>query len=112
MTELIQIEALVINECLDDAENLEQIYRTLVLQSEPTPCGNEPGRTELGRHITLAELADTVRSLVERRLLIVRHDPAELPADDLNYIWHCWFEAGPGAHQLHPESNSVGLSSP
>ncbi|MGH7134662.1 MAG: hypothetical protein ACREHD_02920, partial [Pirellulales bacterium] len=79
MADLTQVESLVINETLDDAENLEEIYRSLVPQSLSASCAAPPGGAatfpETGPQITLAELAEAIRSLVERGLLLVHHDP-------------------------------------
>jgi hypothetical protein len=117
MTELTHVECLVINETLDDAENLEQIYRSLVVRPSSRPCEDSPngmasadgeGSSSI---ITLADLAEAVQSLVEQRLLVVRHDPARPPPDDLSYVWRCWFEAGSEARELHRRSHSVGLPS-
>ncbi|HQU44190.1 MAG: hypothetical protein B7Z73_07840 [Planctomycetia bacterium 21-64-5] len=110
MTELTHVESLVINEILDDAENLEEIYRSLATQPAPMLRADSRVGTatlpETRAGIALAELADAIRSLVERRLLVVRHDPAEAPVNDLSYVWRCWFEAGTEVRELHSKSNS------
>lgn len=115
MTDLSHVESLVVNETLDDAENLEQIYRSLMPQAAPPSHPESPGGkhtySETASQVTLAELADAIRSLVERGLLIVHHDPAEPPANDLSYVWRCWFEAGAAAREIHQRSSRVNLRS-
>ena len=111
MTALTRIESLALNETLDDAENLEEIYRSLALQPVSSSCASSGGPmvfSESESHVSLAELADAIRSLVDRKLLIVRHDPAQSPANnDLSYVWRCWFEASPEARELYDQSNKV-----
>ncbi len=105
MSTLTQIEWLVLNETLDDAENLEQIYRALAFEFAltPTPAPDSAAAywRESDAPIRLADIADAIHSLVERKLLIVRHDPADSSAmNDLSYVWRSWFEAGPEARAL------------
>ena len=107
MSVLTKIEWLVLNETLDDAENLEQIYRALVLESaassyaSPEPAANFSVAVS---PILLADIADAICSLVQRKLLIVRSDPA-LPSssNDLSYVWRGWFEASPEARVLYSD---------
>jgi hypothetical protein len=97
MRQVNSIEWLVLNATADDAENLEQIYRCLAFE-----CSHDRDRPgdpdawiwrEARPPILLSEIADTIRDLVARGLLIARWDPAEVSRpDDLSYVWKAWFE--------------------
>ena len=100
MRSLTKIEWLILNETQDDSENLEQLYRALALEFSPTHYqSNAPDAyywRESDPPILLADIADAVRSLVEKGLLMVRHHPADDSAtNDLSYVWRSWFQASP-----------------
>jgi hypothetical protein len=105
MTQLTHTEWLVLNATADDAENLEQIYRSVAFEcsrdpdhpADPDSCCWREARPP----ILLGEIADAIRSLVARGLLIRRWDPAELPLlDDLSYVWKAWFEMSEAGRSL------------
>jgi hypothetical protein len=98
MRTLTTIEWLVLNETLDDAESLEQIYRALAFELSESPSQSHAPDAYYWREskspILLAEIADAIRSLVEKKLLVVCQDPAEVPPpEDLSYVWRSWFQA-------------------
>ena len=100
MRSLTKIEWLILNETQDDSENLEQLYRALAFEFSPIHYqANAPDAyywRESAPPILLADIADAVRSLVEKGLLIVRHHPADDSAmNDLSYVWRSWFQASP-----------------
>jgi hypothetical protein len=96
---LTQLEWEILNAAADDVENLEQIY--LSVRFEFVGDGAIHVWRERETAVSLAELADAVRSLVERKLLLVRQDPAEpLSAGDLSYVWRSWFEPTPRGRDL------------
>src|SRR4051794_32205798 len=73
----------VLEATADDVEDLEQIYINI-------------------RHLTpvarLSEVANAIRSLVERGLLAARIDENGQPPpapNDLSYVWRAWFERTP-----------------
>jgi hypothetical protein len=105
MEQLSRAEWRVLNSTADDAEDLERIYRCLAF--EYVTSVGEPGdaRTDLWREIrppiSLAEVAEAIRSLLARDLLTVRRDPAESPgADDPSNIWNAWFEMSEAGRSL------------
>jgi len=100
MSSLTQIEWLILNETKDDSENLEQLYRALAFEFSPIHYqSNVPDAyywRESDPPILLADIADAVRSLVEKGLLSVRHAPSDAPAtNDVSYVWRSWFQASP-----------------
>lgn len=105
MNDVTTTEWLVLNATADDAEDLERIYRSLAFE-----CVSDRDRTvdidghrwrEARPSISLEEIADAIRSLVERGLLIARWDPARpAPPDDLSYVWKAWFEMSEAGRTL------------
>ncbi len=76
MGKLTTLEWWILNETCDDAENLEQIYQALY----PS-------------HVLLSDMADTIRCLAERKLLVVHHDSGgQVDPNDVSYVWRAWFE--------------------
>jgi hypothetical protein len=71
----------VLNATADDAENLEQIYRSLAFECSADP--DHPGDPaaycwrEARPQVLLSEIADAIQSLVARGFLVPRRDPAE-----------------------------------
>jgi hypothetical protein len=97
MSQLTSTEWLVLNSTADDAENLEQIYRSLALErcADPDHPGDPSAYCwrESQPRILLSEIADAIHSLVARGLLVPRRDPArELDSDELSDVWRAWFE--------------------
>ena len=60
MTDLTHVESLVINETSDDAENLEQIYWSLMPQAVSLSCAESPSATDAcpgtATQVTLVEV--------------------------------------------------------
>ena len=82
MSQITATELEVLDATADDLEDLEQIYLS-VRHHSPSPA-------------RLPEVADAVRSLVERGLLVARMGEAGgPPKDDLSYVWSAWFEMTP-----------------
>ncbi len=80
ISRLSNLERDVLNATADDAENLEQIYKSL--QTIPSP-------------VTLTEIAETMRELIAKGWLKPRADEAGRPVnqpDDPTLIWRGWFE--------------------
>jgi hypothetical protein len=120
MKTLTTIERLVLNETLDDAESLEQIYRALAFElSEGDSQSHAPNAyywRESRLPILLADIADAINSLVAKKLLIVCQDPADTsPPEDLSYIWRSWFQASSEGRILcgssEPNINAMHLTS-
>ena len=97
MRQVTSTEWLVLNATADDAENLEQIYRSLAFEyfadpnrpADPNLCHWRESRPP----IRLREIAEAIQSLVARGLLVPRWDPLEeSKTDDLSYVWKAWFE--------------------
>ena len=111
MKTLTTIEWLVLNETLDDAESLEQIYRALAFElSEDHSQSHAPNAhywRESRLPILLADIADAIKSLVAKRLLIVCQDPAETSSpEDLSYVWRSWFQASSEGRALYGSGES------
>jgi hypothetical protein len=97
MRQITPTEWLILNATADDAENLEQIYRSLAFECQEDP--KHPGDLssclwrEARPPVSLREIADAIQSLVGRGLLVPRWDPLEqAKSDDLRYVWSAWFE--------------------
>ena len=109
MLQLESLEFRILNETSDDAENLEQIYRALSLEFsadryDPADPNSYYWR-EAADAASLADIANAVKSLVEGGLLVVRHDPAQKPAEgDLSY------SGRPGLKSV-PRAGSFGRNS-
>src|SRR5947209_6653435 len=91
MSSLSKAEWLVLNATADDYENLEEIYRATNWEVvSEAPNGISACWREASAPVPLADLADAVRSLVERGFLTVKLDPGESAgARDLQecYVW-------------------------
>src|SRR5437868_3992328 len=88
----------ILDATADDCENLEQIYLSVCFE----PCGEGPGNAGRGelsyrrrrRTVLLSEIADRVRSLVDRALLkpVMDEDGGPVASlEDLRYVWRAWF---------------------
>jgi hypothetical protein len=97
MKPITSTEWLVLNATADDAENLEQIYRSLAFECAPDPAhSSDPDACwwrEAQPRVLLSEIADAIQSLVTRGLLVPLCDPAEESnPDDVSYVWRAWFD--------------------
>jgi hypothetical protein len=97
MREITPTEWLILNATADDAENLEQIYRSLAFECQEDP--KHPGDPssclwrEARPPVSLREIADAIQSLVTTGLLVPRWDPVEeSKTEDSSYVWRAWFE--------------------
>jgi hypothetical protein len=100
MEPISSTEWLVLNATADDAENLEQIYRSIALEFSPAHYHPTDPKAYYWREarppVLLSEIADAILSLVARGLLNPRWDPADQSRrDDLSYVWRAWFELSP-----------------
>jgi hypothetical protein len=109
MTKITSVEWLVLNATADDAENLEQIYRSLAFECSADP--DHPGDPtayswrEARPQVLLSEIADAIQSLVARGFLVLRRDPAEESnPDDLSFVWRAWFEMSQEGRSLWSET--------
>src|SRR5437870_2479983 len=87
----------ILDATADDWEDLEQIY--LAACFEVLDAGEEDPRHSPCRYrrvreaVLLQEIADRIRSLVDRDLLAAVHEDGRPVAgrDDLSYVWKAWF---------------------
>lgn len=106
MESLSELEFLVLNSTCDDDEDLERIYGLVA-----TDYSAENGsRRPVPNAPALSEIADTIRRLVERRLLEGRVDDGSLVRtnDDLSFIWKAWFRPTDTGRKAHDAYNHRG----
>jgi hypothetical protein len=89
----------------NDAEALEQIYRSLAFESQENPKHPGDPNSCLWREarppISLREIGDAIQSLVARGLLVPRWDPLEeSKTDDSSSVWRAWFEVSEKGRSL------------
>lgn len=94
---ITKTEVLVLNAASDDYENLEQIYRSLVLEFSPDNYDplktNFFGWREAADAPSLSKLADAIKLLTNKGLLAGRTEngmPIAIPFDS-SVVWQGWF---------------------
>lgn len=94
---ITKTEVLVLNAASDDYENLERIYRSIVL--EFSPDNYDPLNTnffywrEAADAPSLSKLADAIKLLINKGLLAGRTEngmPIAIPFDS-SVVWQGWF---------------------
>lgn len=98
MAALDRIQRRILNAVADDYENLEQIYRSMCLTlSSHNYRPSDPNAfywREAEDAVTLSEIIEGIRVLVESGLLSVRlpESGAYTPtSQDVSYLWRGWF---------------------
>ncbi|HEV3257443.1 MAG TPA: hypothetical protein VG013_11220 [Gemmataceae bacterium] len=92
----------ILDATADDCENLEQIYLSVCFEffCDSQGHGEQAAKSYRRRQrtVSLSEIADRVRSLVDRRLLKPVMDEDGGPVtnlEDLRYVWRAWFSMTP-----------------
>jgi hypothetical protein len=92
----------ILDATADDCENLEQIYLSVCFEffCDSQGHGEQAAQSYRRRQrtVSLSEIADRVRSLVDRRLLKPVMDEDGGPVtnlEDLRYVWRAWFSMTP-----------------
>lgn len=90
-------EMLILNATSDDYENLEQIYRSLVLEFSPENFdplnANSYYWREASDAPSLADVANAIKGLVDKGLMEGKTrngDPIETPIEPV-WVWEGWF---------------------
>jgi len=100
------LELQVLNTTSDDIENLEQIYRSLSLEFSSQHFRPDDPTAFYWRAAhdgpSLADIANSLRSLIEKGLLEVRTEDGRSTNSltDLSVIWSAWFRATPAGRNL------------
>lgn len=102
MAVLTKTQWLVLNSTADDFEDLEQIYRSINLEFCPQESGASLHWRDAKDRVSLADIADCIRDLVDQGLLTARMVDTGSPPDrhDLTYVWKAWFQMTPEARAL------------
>lgn len=107
---LTKTQWLVLNATSDDFEDFENIYISINMEF----CTQESSSSysfcwrDANDRVSLAEIAECIRSLVAQGLLTVRMTDGGGPSDmhDLSYIWNGWFQMTPEGRALVESSAS------
>jgi hypothetical protein len=102
----------ILNATADDAENLEQIYLAVCFETLEADGRHSLTCRRVRPAVSLQEIADRVRGLVERGLLTAVSDEEggqPPPADDLSGVWRAWFAMTPEGRRLWAAAGPADL---
>jgi hypothetical protein len=107
MSPLTRTEWLVLDSTADGCEDLEHIYKLVTLEyvsGAENPLTFTPGVwRSISNAPSLAEIADSIRGLVDKGLLNIMMDQngrSRWPPEDLSYVWKSWFQMTDEARAL------------